>query len=614
MKNYLNRSVHSILPLILCLSISMSSLASDTSTIRKEALKEWKAMKFGLFIHWGIYSIPGGIWKGKQIEKLGEQIQRHAQIPHEEYAQLAAQFNPVLFNPAEIVGMAKAAGMKYVVLTAKHHDGFCMYDSKYTDFDIVDATPYKKDILKELADACRKHGLKLGLYYSNPDWHFDYPKVEINPDDNLISVFGKISKEHEDYEVNQLTELLTNYGDIVELFFDMGEPTLEQSQRFAHTVHTLQPACVINGRIMNNQGDFLTMPDNHLPEQPIDTLAWEMPGTFYHTWGYKSWVKGSPLPEQIKKQIRTLSKIASRGGNFLLNIGPKPDGSVVPYERDVLQGIAQWMQVHSEAIHATLPTPFVRLPWGECTVGQHKLYFHIFNWPASGRLFVPGLQSVVKKAYTLSHRNSSVPFVKVNGGYEFDLTTATPDSNLTVLAVDFEGELDIIDPIIQSDANGNFTLFGQEALSHEKYGRESYRSILKDYYRTWDIDVKLPGNYKVTLYYNMKLDNKKFTLGVEGQSPLCFELEGNNTAVSKVELIDGNEKQAVQRQVQDHPYRKCRKLTLGKLALLRKGRTTVKMGPGIEFVMKATTVEYKQQDPKYKSMNISIDRIVLEPM
>ena len=300
-----------------------SVIHSQNSTALSPRIETWKAMKFGMFIHWGVYSIPAGVWKGKQIEKLGEQIMRHAKISVDEYEAIAKQFNPVNFDPDAIVKMAKNAGMKYIILTAKHHDGFAMFETATTNYDIVDFTPYKKDILKQLADACKRHNLKLGVYYSTPDWHFNGDDQEINPVDNKISVFGKVSKANEDYQVAQLKELLSNYGDLVEVFFDMGEPTNAQSKRFKETVLELQPNCLINGRVMNDQGDFITMPDNHLPDVPLDTIAWETPGTFYHTWGYKSWVKGAPLDKQIKNQVKKLSKIASLGGNFLLNIGPK---------------------------------------------------------------------------------------------------------------------------------------------------------------------------------------------------------------------------------------------------------------------------------------------------
>ena len=218
-------------------------------------------------------------FEGGTNRKLGEQIMRHANISIPEYEKIAKAFNPTKFDAEAIVLMAKNAGMRYVILTSKHHDGFAMFDSKVTNYDVVDFTPYKKDILKELADACKKHGLKLGLYYSTPDWHFNGPEPERNPIDGKYSVFGKVSKANEDYQVAQLKELLTNYGDIFELFFDMGEPTAAQSARFAKTVNDLQPNCLINGRVMNNQGDFITMPDNHLPDLPIADYPWETPGT-----------------------------------------------------------------------------------------------------------------------------------------------------------------------------------------------------------------------------------------------------------------------------------------------------------------------------------------------
>lgn len=580
---------------------------NDSSDIRKKALAEWKNMKFGLFIHWGIYSIPAGVWKGEKIEKLGEQIQRHAEIPHDEYRALASEFNPTKFDANFIVKMAKEAGMKYVVLTSKHHDGFCMFDSKYTDFDIVDATPYKKDILRELAEACKKEGLKLGLYYSNPDWNFNYPNVEVNPDDGKISVFGKMTKENEDYQVNQLTELLTNYGDIVELFFDMGEPTFDQSKRFAETVHKLQPKCVINGRIMNNQGDFITMPDNHLPDQPIDSIAWEMPGTFYHTWGYKSWVKGDTLPVQIKKQIRILSTIASRGGNFLLNIGPKADGTVVQYEQDVLRGIADWMEVNSEAIHGTEHTPFVKLKWGECTLKDGKLYFHVFDWPKNGELRVPGLQSVIKRVYPLNDKSLNINFRLVKDDLILGLQNVEEDKNLTIIVVEYDGELKILPPSIKVSIDDVIIVTDNDAIRHGKYGRESYRSILKDYYRTWNIDVNSPGVYEVSMTYKMKYDNKKFVLKLEDGDELNFELEGDGSEAVKVELIDGNELLKRNKKVSGSKYRK---INLGTIEITKRGITTLYLKPGVEFEMKATTEEFKKQDPKYRSMNISIKEIV----
>ncbi|MFR9651635.1 MAG: alpha-L-fucosidase [Rikenellaceae bacterium] len=555
---------------------SCQTTEQQQNRIRKEALQEWKSMKFGLFIHWGIYSIPAGVWNGEQIKLLGEQIQRHAAIPHDVYAALASQFNPVNFDADAIVQLAKSAGMKYVVITAKHHDGFCMFDSAYTEFDIVDATPYKKDILKQLADACRKHGLKLGLYYSTPDWNFNIPHV----DADKLSVFGKVGEEHEQYQVNQLRELLTNYGDIVELFFDMGEPTAAQSERFAKTVHETQPRCVINGRIMNNHGDFITMPDNHVPDVPVDSLAWETPGTFYHTWGYKSWVsgKGDPVDIQVRNQVRKLSTIVARGGNFLLNIGPKSDGSVVEYEVDVLKGIGRWMATNGEAIEGVQSTPFVALPWGECTVNDGKLYLHIHEWSGNGELVVDGLKSRVTAAYPLADRGKQLDFSEGSNGYTIDLKGVEQDEYLTIVVLEIDGEPVVNHPIISQSGDNSFLLSGDSAINHGKYGRESYRSILRDYYRSWDIDVVEPGLYEVVIIYSMRYDEKDFAIDIVGGSRLPFTLSGAGNEVAKAISIDGNETtteakpKAKKGQIQ--------RVEVGAIELDKRGRTTIQLVQG----------------------------------
>lgn len=591
----------------LFINTGCAEASKEDLVVDKVALQEWKEMKFGLFIHWGIYSIPAGVWEGKQIDKLGEQIQRHAPIPHQEYVALAGEFNPVKFCADSITALAKRAGMKYVVLTAKHHDGFCMFESKYTDFDIIDASPFKRDILKELAESCKKNGLKLGIYYSTPDWHFNYPNVPINPHDNKISVFGEMSKENEDYQVNQLEEILTNYGDIVELFFDMGQPTFDQSKRFAQTVRSFQPKCVINGRIMNNQGDFITMPDNHVPDVPVDTLAWETPGTFYHTWGHKSWVKGSPVPKQIKMQIRKLSQIVARGGNFLLNIGPKADGSILNYEVDVLTGIGKWMDVNSEAIMGVETTPFKKLSWGECTRGKNKLYLHVAQWPKNKKLLIPGLKNKVVKAYPLAEAKKSLKYTSNREGSIINLSGVVEDKNLTIIVLEYEGALDIVAPAIQPVSENLIVIKGNDAISHGKYGRESYRSILRDYYRTWDIYVPTPGKYQVKIKYHMKYDQKDFIIS-NSSSAIAFNLMGDNTAKAKKEALDGNE--SVKRKLNTSKGRLFEEV-LGEITFTKSGRETLKMLQGQEFDFKTTVEEFNKQDRKYIKMDIEIESIIL---
>jgi len=324
--------------------------------INRAALNAWRQARFGLFIHWGIYSIPGGIWEGERIAKLGEQIQRHAAIPPTEYAALAKQFNPVKFDAAAVARMARDAGMRYVVITAKHHDGFCMFKSNHTDYNVVDATPFGRDIVGELATACAAEGLRFGLYYSNPDWGYA-GAVKRDPV-HAYAVFEPFTPEHLEYSCNQLRELLTNYGPITEIFFDMGLPTLAESTRLARTVHECQADCLVSGRVMNNQGDFLTLPDNHMPDHPIEA-AWETPCTFYHTWGYKSWIERPPLEGQIARQVKLLTEVVGKGGNYLLNVGPLADGSILEYEQQVLSGMGKWLRDDGADVLDAVPSTAV---------------------------------------------------------------------------------------------------------------------------------------------------------------------------------------------------------------------------------------------------------------
>jgi len=578
---------------------------------RQEGLKKWKNMKFGMFIHWGVYSIPAGVWEGKQIEKLGEQIMRHADISIDDYEAIARQFNPVNFDAEAIVKLAKNTGMKYIIVTSKHHDGFAMFDSKVTDYDIVDFTPYKKDILKELAEACKAHDMKLGLYYSTPDWHFNGESQERNPSDGKLSVFGKVSQANEDYQVAQLKELLSNYGEIVELFFDMGEPSEAQSKRFAETVRSLQPECLVNGRVMNNQGDFITMPDNHLPETPIHDLAWETPGTFYHTWGYKSWVKGDPLDIQIKKQIRNLSKIVCMGGNYLLNIGPKSDGSVVAYEKNVLEGIGAWVSVNKDAIHDTQVNPFKKLDWGYCSVKktEQKLFLHVFDWPERGELKIPGLINTIDKAYYLNDPLKTALKISIIGNDQVVNVSATVrDKNLSIIVIEYQDALEIIHPVLTPE-NNQLILKDKDGIKQGKYGMMSYRSILKDDHRIWDMEVLEDGEYEVEMTYKMKYAQKDFKIEV-GDAVLEFTLKGNSNIKSeKVQSIDGNEN--FKKDNKESKLKGRWKLeTLGTL-YLKKGVHTFKLKSGKDYVFVPTIAEFHKKDRSYKGLNLDLDQIKL---
>ena len=330
----------------------------------KTALQSFRNDHFGLFIHFGVYSKLGGVWKGKQIPYYGEQIMNHARITVPEYEAVAREFNPTDFDADEIVLLAQNAGMKYIVFTTKHHDGFCMFGTQTTDYNIVDFTSYGKDIVKELADACHRHDMKFGFYYSLPDWHFPHGIPRLEPDtttncteyvNQVYSPLEIITPELEDYIVAQITELLTNYGEVYTMWFDMGLVTPEQSCRFRETVKRLQPQCLINGRIMNNMGDYMTLPDNGDVSSYSD-IYWDNPASLYNTWGYKSWIERPELSQQIETQTQRLLKTVVNGGNFLLNIGPDGTGKVIDYEKEVINGIGQFLLENPDTLDNLYPS------------------------------------------------------------------------------------------------------------------------------------------------------------------------------------------------------------------------------------------------------------------
>ncbi|GAB1483199.1 alpha-L-fucosidase [Treponema sp.] len=301
-------------------------------------VQDWQELKFGMFIHFGLYSLAGGVWKGNKITRgYSEQILSHGYLPQREYELLAPQFSIENFDADNIVALAKEAGMQYLVITAKHHDGFCLFDTKTTEYKSSN-TPCKKDIIRALSDACKKQGLGFGLYYSWIDWHF--------PQALPISAHNSdpIPREHQDYNIAQLTELLGSYGPICELWMDMGAPTKEQSEEVYALVQRLQSQCMVNGRIWNDCGDFLTMGDNKLPTVILD-VPWQTPASIYHeTWGYRSWQERGELPKKIVELSNTLRRVVSEGGNYLLNIGLRGDGSIEGFEQEVLRGIGASLQ------------------------------------------------------------------------------------------------------------------------------------------------------------------------------------------------------------------------------------------------------------------------------
>jgi alpha-L-fucosidase len=449
------RSLSLNLALIACLAAPLAQSQSGLPKIppapksQDEKMQWFRDARFGLFIHWGLYCIPAGEWKGQPIAGIGEWIMNRAKIPVAEYEQLARQFNPVKFNADEWAQMAQDAGMKYVVITSKHHDGFAMYHSQVTKYNVFDATPFHRDVVKELAAACARHGLKFGVYYSQwQDWH------EPNGAGNTWDFKPDTEKDIDQYLHSkaepQVKELLTDYGPICLIWFDTPRTmTKEQAMRFVDIAHQLQPATLIDGRL-GVPGDYVSMGDNRIPDKVVPG-DWEVPATINHTWGFKKDDTDWKSPEDITFK---LVDIASKGGNYLLNVGPTSEGIIPQASQDNLRAVGRWLKVNGEAVYGAGPTPFgdelgapdsskldkagkpvfVQAANWRCTTKPGKLYITIFKWP--GESFeLSKVQGKVSKAYLLDGRKS----LKVSQSGEtvkVTLPAAAPSAIASVLVLE----------------------------------------------------------------------------------------------------------------------------------------------------------------------------------
>ncbi len=494
----------------------------------EQRLKWWTDARFGMFIHWGLYAVPAGEWNRKPSVGLGEWIMFRSRVPVRDYEKLAAQFNPVKFNADEWVAIAKNAGMKYVTITSKHHDGFAMYGSKASAYNIVDATPFHRDPLKDLAAACQRAGLKLCFYYSQTqDWHerdgvgndWDWPDESKK----------NFQKYYDEKVIPQVRELLTNYGPIGLIWFDTPRNiTAQQSQQLADLVHQLQPNCLVSGRVGNNLGDYDSAGDNQISVGTVKR-PWETPVTMDDTWGFRKDDSNWKTPGVLIQQLATAS---SRGGNYLLNVGPTAEGVIPQPSVERLAEVGKWTKANGESIYATSASPFpYTLPWGVITAKPGRLFLHVFKWPQK-ELALYGLLSKVNRASLLSSHTALKATQSAENEREYawlriSLPAQAPDANDSVIVLDIRGKTEV-DPMLQEQPDGTVTLptfLGELHKSAASGARLDSRGVMERWtdpqdWIDWNFKVRNAGAFDVEVITSQQ----KYGNGWDGGQKIALQI------------------------------------------------------------------------------------------
>ena len=517
---------------------------NETKEQKDERMAWWRDARFGMFIHWGVYAVPAGTYKGEQIPHIGEWIMLNAKIPVDEYKAFAKEFNPVKYNPEDWAKLAKKAGMRYMVITSKHHEGFALFPSAVTDWDVADATPYGKDLIGPLAKAARDEGLKFGLYYSQAqDWNHPGGAKARHEEGT-----GWDEKQNGDFDeylkqiaAPQVGEILSFYRPDV-LWWDT--PTWMNKER----AETLLPLIrIVPGIITNNRlgggykGDTET-PEQHIPPTGFKDRDWEVCMTMNNTWGYKSYDHNWKSTEDL---IQKLCDIASKGGNFLLNVGPTAEGLIPQASIDRLEEIGAWMDINGEAIYGTTASPFHKLLWGRCTKKIRAdgaiLYLHVFDWPENGKLSLHGLNNSPSKI-TLMQGGKELSWGKMKGnepGISINVPKEAPDSISTVIKVEIKGELNVNLLLPGQDKKGNLVLEPEYAdmnnrySTHLKLEQQNGKSnignwIDKRLWVSYTFEINNPGTFSVDA--DLAAENKSgliFNLGDQEKQNVMLNPSGS---------------------------------------------------------------------------------------
>jgi alpha-L-fucosidase len=489
------------------------SSSAQGETIEDRA--QWfRDAKFGLFMHWGLYSALGNEWKGKSYYGSGEWIMNRAKIPAAEYSKVAEEFNPTNFNAQDWAQFVRDSGARYLVITAKHHEGFAMYGSKVSPFNIVDATLYHKDPMTDLAAACRANGIKFGFYYSQfLDWH--EPDGGGNKWD--FSEAGKdYARYYHEKSIPQIRELLSNYGPLGLMWFDMpGGLSREETISFMNEVRRLQPQCLISSRVGNGFGDFRDFGDSQLPPTAIEG-PWEALFTHNDSWGFVKNDMDFKTPQEI---IHLLASTAARGGNLLLNVGPDGTGKIPETSLVDLREVGQWLKANGESIYGTTQSPFPDQPWGVGTSKPGRLYLHVFGAPADRVVLVPEFGGEAQSV-SLLDGNKKLHSEKRGDDLTIALPELLPDAKDSVVVVQYSGKIQ--DPWTNAPVivSRQFESFSLDAASAWLEGGAKATNVTHSrYFGNWKHDVCIekmrspgdranfaarftePGDYRISLEY-----------------------------------------------------------------------------------------------------------------
>ncbi|MFC7337752.1 alpha-L-fucosidase [Haloferula chungangensis] len=469
---------------------------------------------YAMFIHWGLYSQLANLVDGKTYYGIGEWIMNKnmAGIPIAEYKELAKEFNPVKFDAKAIAQLAKDAGMKYIIITSKHHDGFAMYHSKSNKFNVVDATPYGHDPMKDLAKACEEVGIGFGFYYShNQDWTF--PGGGNGPGKDEEGNRATFDDYYLKKCLPQVKEITSEYGPIEIVWFDTpGKIPKKYVEELVEVVRQNQPDAMICGRAGHGLGDYQSLGDMEVPVKNVEGL-WETVDTTNDSWAYAYYDENWKTPKVI---LDRLIATVARGGTYMLNIGPRGDGSVPQHAVDSLRESGEWIRRYPQVVYATDASPWEHaLPWGDVTVKGNKMFLSVFEWPDSGELCLPGLKSEIKSARLLDgDKSESVEHKKVNGWTRFSVPLAAPEKLVSVIEVELDGPPEAdptfgLDPEIRTEIRSDFSSVEGAAKNStrwmEKFGEwkhvDRVTEWTKDGAATWEVEVLEPGNYQVDLTY-----------------------------------------------------------------------------------------------------------------